>query len=585
MIKSYRAKLLVSYLLIFSLLLILLGGIAYFIFKDRYLQSMEERLVKDAYLVVEMTNYRASNEDITRFYQDICDIAGQGSTRVTIIDREGKVLGDSGGRAATMDIHSSHPEVYTALQGETGIDIRYSETIKKNMLYVAVPLADGQVAGALRMAVPLAQLQDTYQQIVSVLFLAIVVCFLLALLFSFIIGRRFSRSLDAITEAVDDMSAGNLKRRLPHHYGGEMDELALAFNSLGEQIEKNITEVSTVKNRLEAILANTVNGIILIGNDDTITYSNPVAASLLDLQADYLERKYVETIHSYDLLEMIDEAEKRQQAVKRTLVLHTLGARIIEATVLPINNQATSSVDILLVLNDVTAFKRLEKMRKDFVANVSHELKTPVASISGFAETLIDEVGDNPENGKEFARIIYNESQRLANLISDLLELSKLESEAGNIELSITDINQTICESINRMKAFSDLKNIDITFTDNMANIGINTNAYLLDQVLTNLLDNAIKYTPDCGQIVVQLDDMGDKIKISIKDNGMGIPAKDMPRIFERFYRVDKARSSKTGGTGLGLSIVKHALDKLNGEVEVTSTEGSGTTFSFTLPK
>ena len=586
MIKSYRWKLMTSYLLIISLLLILLGGIAYVNFKDYYLHSLEERLTKEAYLVADMTKYRTGVDNVTRSYQDICNIAALDSdSRVTIINTEGLVWGDSSAQFEKMDIHSNRPEVYAALHGQIGVEMRHSDTVNTDMLYVAVPFDDGQSSGAVRMAMPLAELQIIYKQILAVVFFAVLGCIILAFLLTYILAQYLSRPLRDITEAVKDMARGNLKRRTSYHSEDEMGELALAFNEMGQHIEQNMAEIGAVKNRLEALLNNTVNGIMMIGMEGTVTYANPAAVSLLNLRDNFIGRNHAEMINAYELLEMIDEARESRQAVKRSIILHTLGARIIEATVVPIKNQTGSSDDILLVVNDITELKRLEKVRKDFVANVSHELRTPITSISGFAETLLEEGGKNPDNLKEFSRIIYDEAQRLSILINDLLELSKLESDESSANIQRININQKLRESVGRMKTISGRRNIDIAYHENVNNVEINSDPHLIDQIMMNILDNAIKYSPDGGQIEVELEELNDRIKVSVKDNGVGIPPQDIPRVFERFYRVDKARSRKTGGTGLGLSIVKHALDKLNGQVTVESTEGRGSLFSFSLPK
>jgi len=586
MIKSYRWKLMTSYLLIISLLLILLGGIAYVNFKDYYLQSLEERLTKEAYLVAEMIKYRTGDDNVTRTYQDICNIAAQDSdSRVTIINTEGLVWGDSSAQFEKMDIHSNRPEVYAALHGQIGVEMRHSDTVNTDMLYVAVPFDDGKTKGAVRMAMPLAELQIIYKHILSVVLMTVLGCIILAFLLNYIMAQYLSRPLRDITEAVKDMARGNLKRRTSHHSEDEMGELALAFNEMGQHIEQNMAEIGAVKNRLEALLNNTVNGIMMIGMGGIVTYANPAAVCLLNLRDNFIGRNHTEMINAYELLEMIDEARESRQAVKRSIILHTLGARIIEATVVPIKNQTGSSDDILLVVNDITELKRLEKVRKDFVANVSHELKTPITSISGFAETLLEEGGENPDNLKEFSRIIYDEAQRLSILINDLLELSKLESDESSANIQRINISQKLRESVGRMKTISERRNIDIAYHENVNNVEINSDPHLIDQIMMNLLDNAIKYSPDGGQIEVELEELNDRIKVSVKDNGIGIPPQDIPRVFERFYRVDKARSRKTGGTGLGLSIVKHALDKLNGQVTVESTEGRGSLFSFSLPK
>ena len=586
MFKSYRAKLVAAFLAVIALLLILLGGLGYVNFKNYYLSNLEARLTQEAYLVADMTQYRAGETTTSRSYQDICKAAAKDSAnRVTIINKEGIVLGDSQVDPATLDNHSSRPEVYAALHGQIGLDIRYSDTLNMNMLYVAVPFTNEELSGAVRMAMPLAELQGIYNNALAGIMLAALLCGLAAVLLSFVLAQYFSRPLRDITAAVQDMAAGNLKRRTFIHTADEMGILSQAFNDMGQHIEQSMHEVSEVKNRLEAILHNTVNGVVLISPDDRVDYTNPIAISLLGLGGNCTGRKYMEIIASYEILAIIDEAKTSRKPVKRNIILHNLGAKIIEANVVPTAGVDVSKPAILLVLNDITEMKHLEQVRKDFVANVSHELKTPVASISGFAETLLAERGKDPDSVVEFSGIIYNEAQRLAHLINDLLELSKLEADEFRVNLQKINVDNVVSAAVERIAKPAGLRNIRINYAGPGNILELDSDPELIDLIMMNLLDNAVNYSADGGLIEVGLEDLGDKVKMSVKDNGIGIPDKEIGRIFERFYRVDKARSRKTGGTGLGLAIVKHSVENLKGQVQVESSLDKGSTFSVILPK
>jgi two-component system phosphate regulon sensor histidine kinase PhoR len=381
------------------------------------------------------------------------------------------------------------------------------------------------------------------------------------------------------------MAGGNYSRRISVHSDDELGVLAHAFNNMGQHIEQNLHQISEVKNRLEAILSNTVNGIMLIGHDGRLIYANPAAVALLGLGEDFIGRNYTESIAAYELLCMIDEAKVSLQSIKRSIVLHTRGGNIAEANVVPIINNGVSSQDILLVLNDITEMKRLEQVRKDFVANVSHELKTPVSAISGFAETLLDEGISDQFNAVEFTRIIYDEAQRLTHLINSLLTLSKLESEPVSLNMQIIDLNSLMATTAARMNNLAGLKNITINYYDRGEAANLKSDPELIEQIMINLLDNAIKYSSEGNIIELILEESADRVIIKVKDHGTGIPAAELPRIFERFYRVDKARSRKTGGSGLGLAIVKHLVENLHGQIAVESTIGTGTVFSVTLFK
>lgn len=586
MFNSYRAKLIGAFLVVIALLLILLGGLGYNTYKRSYLDNMQTRLIQEARLVSDMTRFRTGAGAVPRSYQEICDTAARDSdTRVTIIDAGGMVLGDSQVEPSALDNHSSRPEVFSALRGQTGVDIRYSDTLAMNMLYVAVPFSDAENSGAVRLALPLAELQAIYDNALTAILLAALLCGLIATGLGLYLAQRFSHPLQETTRAVRDMAGGNLRRRISIHTGDEMEELARAFNDMGQRVQHNMDEITEVRNYLQAILDNTVNGILMIGAGDRVVYANPVAASLLALGQDFTNRKYVEIVSVYDLLAMIDAARATRRSVRDSLVLHALGARMLEVNVVPIDASDPARPDILVVMNDITEMKHLEQVRKDFVANVSHELKTPVASISGFAETLLAEGGHNPATVTEFARIIYQESQRLARMISDLLELSKLEADAFKLELETIDMDKLVEEAVNRMSTSAGFKDIEVDYRHPGHPLLLTSDPDMLDMIVTNLLDNAVNYSPEGGHITISLQDQGDRVMLSVQDNGIGIPARDLTRIFERFYRVDKARSRKTGGTGLGLSIVKHGVENLQGQVTVESVEGGGSTFYVHLPK
>ena len=585
MTRSYRWKLFAACMAAISLLLVLLAGLGFVAFKNYYLSNLEARLVNEANLVADMTSYRQGDGTGIRSYQDICISAARDSaSRITIIDADGVVLGDSEASPGQLDNHSSRPEVYSALHGDTGVQIRYSDTLAMDMLYVAVPFNNADKKGAVRLAMPLADLQSIYNHALTGLLGIALLCALLALLLSFALSRYFARPLQSITDAVQDMARGNLKRRINLHSTDELGILAQNFNEMGQHIEASIAEISAVKNRLEAIFSNTVNGIMLIGHDGLLVYANPAAMALLSLEDTFIGRRYTEIIAAYEILAMIDEAVKSKQPVKRTVFLRRRSDRIVELNVVPVVYKDMASQDLLLILNDITALKHLEQVRKDFVANVSHELKTPVATISGFAETLLEE-GQESANVEEFTKIIYDEAQRLTNLINGLLTLSRLESDQVLPNIQKVNMNALIADISARMTKLAGLSDIKIVCHLPEQAVWLDSDPELIDPILVNLLDNAIKYSSAGSQIEVGLEDGPDRMVIIVKDNGMGIPAAELPRIFERFYRIDKARSRKTGGSGLGLAIVKHLVENLKGDIEVSSAIGQGSTFRITLFK
>ncbi|CFX54497.1 Signal transduction histidine kinase, core [Syntrophomonas zehnderi OL-4] len=581
MFNSFRRKLTVSYLALIILLLIIAGGLVFTSFRQYYLHNLETRLTREAYLIADMVAYAESNHN--QRMQELADTASRdNATRVSIIDRDGVVLGDSQFDSTQMEIHKSRPEVYQALRGEVGVAMRYSTTEKVKLLYVAVPQASG---GVVRIAMPLAELTAINKHILFNLFLVLLISAVLAAILSSLMAKKFSGPLDDITDVIKEMADGNLTRRVSYQGIDELSILAESYNRMADSIEQGINEISEVKNRLEALLENSVNGILMVGGDGRISYINPVAISLLGLQENVIGRNKNEVINDYEIIAAIDRARKDLQPVRQEKVLHILGGKTVEMNIVPILSEDEAFQGILVILNDISELKRLEQVRKDFVANVSHELKTPLAAISGFAETLLDEEGEKSNHVSEFSRIIFDETQRLNRLVNGLLELSRMESEKMELNVLPVDIGEVVQNTLNAVQQQHQSVNICFDYIPPPAGIVIDSDPVLISQVLSNLLDNAIKYSPKGGRIQVEVLDYADRVEINVVDQGIGIPSQEIPRIFERFYRVDKARTRKTGGTGLGLAIAKHLLENLGGQISVQSTVAQGSKFTCTLFK
>ncbi len=585
--NSFRWRLAATYLLIITSVLLISGLILSLTFKEYYFSNIESNLIYEARLVAEMTGFYDESEELVPFMQNICKLAARETdTRITIIDKNGKVLGDSSFDSNELELHKNRPEVFQALQGETGIVSRYSTTAGVNMLYIAVEAGNNDFSGVVRLSMPIDELEANYRHLQYIIMLAILFTGVLAMGISFKLADRFSMPIRSITETVKEMARGNLKKRAYYNSDDELGILTAAVNSMAEYLDNSINEISEVKTRLETVLDNTVNGILMLDIEGRLSYANPMALSLLSIDLNFAGKKHVELINNYQIIELIDEVKEKGEAVRKQVVLHTLGEKVVEVNAVLIDNKETNSREgVLLVLNDITETKRLEQVRKDFVANVSHELKTPVASITGFAETLLSEVGDCSENVQEFSKIIYDESQRLKRIINGLLELSRLESGHFAIKKEEINIAVLIKNVIDTVKNTANSNKVLIDFDSPEEEVFINADADLIFQVLLNLLDNAIKYSPEDKTVRVYLQGDEKELRVSVADQGDGIPEKEVKRIFERFYRVDKARSRKTGGTGLGLAIVKHLVENHGGQVGVENINGEGTRFYFTLPK
>lgn len=588
MFKSFQRQLVSTYLLIIFATLLVTGIVLMMLIKNIYYDSITSSLLNETRLVSEiMAGFEgAHQEEASAFAQQVSQTAGANTdTRVTIINRDGKVLGDSMYDPATLDLHDTRPEVYKALHGETGIATRYSSTAEVQMLYVALPLKEGAIQGVVRLSKPLPDLNRIYRSLLYVLLLAMLLTGLVAVAASFRIADYIARPVKKISQTLEEITRGDLKQRLHIQEPEDMSKLSQVINNMAESLETNINEISSMKNRLEAVLDNTVNGIFMVDREGLLMYVNPVACRLLGLCGDYMGRKHVEVIRNYDLVAMIDGVKSSLRPVKKVIVFPAGGERLLETNAVPLlDRQDMYSEGVLVVLNDITELKKLEQVRRDFVANVSHELKTPIATISGFAETLKDEGCSSPEHAREFSSIIYYEAQRLSRIVNGLLELSRLESGKADLHLEEVNLVDIICNAINIIEQGQD-RSANIVFKQPDEPAMVEGDWDLLVQVMLNLLDNAVKYSPKNSPIEVKLEDRGEELKVLVSDQGEGIPEQEVSRVFERFYRVDKARSRKTGGTGLGLAIVKHLVENHYGRVGVESTYGQGTTFSFTLPR
>lgn len=396
--------------------------------------------------------------------------------------------------------------------------------------------------------------------------------------------QSFLHSIEYITEAEKDLAGGNFKRRISYAANDEFTAIIDAFNQMAAYVEGVVNEISEVRLRFETLVENSVNGIMVVDPEDCIVYVNPVAMRLLEMRRSDVGHKYVEAIQEYDIINSLDSAREQDRIVSRELVMHVLGGKTVQMSAMPLKTPESLNLGLLLILNDISELKRLETVRKDFIANVSHELKTPVSSIKGYAETILGDPAISDETRQEFLKIIYDETSRLSTMINSLMELTRLETFQFGVNKTDIDLTCVVRTSLDIMKKRSYLKTIGLKYQGPADSLVINSDPDMINQVLVNLLENAINYSPEGTEIKVQLENENDRIKISVADQGCGIPEREQSRIFERFYRVDKDRSRKTGGTGLGLSVVKHMVENLGGSVGVSSVAGQGATFYFYLP-
>jgi len=518
----------------------------------------------------------------------LCKKIGQSTaTRVTVILPDGKVVGDSEQNPEAMGNHMDRPEVLTAVSGETGSSQRYSRTLEKRMMYVALPIEKaGKIRAILRTSIPLTHIDAELRSIQGSIAFGGILIAALASLICLYVSRRISQPIEKLRKGAESFAKGDLAHRLPLPSTRETAALAEAMNFMAARMEKRIEAEINQRNEMEAILSSMTEGVIAVDMDDHILSFNQGATDIVKGLKDTSKGQGLpEVIRNLQFQNFIKRAVEDNASICEDIILYQAHQRIVNVHATPMHNLRDDRIGTLLVLNDVTRLRHLEKMRQDFVANVSHEIKTPLTAIKGFVETLQSGAKDHPDEASRFISIIAKHADRLEAIISDLLQLSRIEkeNEARQIQFSEGPLRNILKSSIQICQAKAEGKKIDLALSCDDA-LSATVNAALLEQALINLIDNAIKYSGEEGRIVVKAEKGAEELSISIQDNGIGISKTHLPRLFERFYRVDKARSREQGGTGLGLAIVKHIVKAHGGHVTVESERGKGSTFTIHLP-
>jgi two-component system, OmpR family, phosphate regulon sensor histidine kinase PhoR len=410
---------------------------------------------------------------------------------------------------------------------------------------------------------------------------------LLIFVLGFNIKKRYTKPIEAATNVAIELSKGNYRARTYVDHRKETSMLSNAINQLAKNLQEILKTQEMQQDRLSTLIESMGSGLMLIDNRGYISLINKAYIEIFDVNSeDYLSKQYYDVIEHKEITVLIEEIFMTERKVKRQLLLAIgIVRRYFEVAGSPIIGTQNEWKGVLLVFHEITELKKLEQMRKDFVANVSHELKTPITSIKGFSETLLDGAMKDEATLESFLRIILNESDRLQELIEDLLDLSRIEQQGFHLNIEELEIVILLDEIITLLRGKAEEKNILLHIAPIAAPIFIRGDYSRLKQVFINLLSNAITYTPAGGYVEIDVKENEEKVYIQIKDTGIGVEMEEIPRIFERFYRVDKARSRNSGGTGLGLAIVKHIVEAHKGSISVTSVKEKGTTFTITLEK
>ena len=523
--------------------------------------------------------------------------------RLTFIGTDGTVWGDTerdGQALRAMDNHLERPEVQEALKNGRGIRDRYSDTTQTEFRYFALPIhqtvdtenpqGEETLIGICRVALPMEDVNTAIGNLRRIALLASVAGLILVIVFSVFSTGAIIKPIEKLTQMTQSLAAGNINSRVPVDSRNELGQLSRNFNLMADRVQEQIDKISEEQRRSETILTKMGEGVLLVNGVSEITYANPTAISMLELPDVYIGKALIEINRIPELQALLKKAEQTETVAFAEIQLGNLREPEAEVTVVPVS----AGQEYIIVIHDVTKERQLERIRADFVANVSHELRTPLTTIRGYAETLLGEDSVRTKTGEQFLVKILNHSARLSRLVSVLLELSRLELGEVELKRSPCSLNTFYEPILDVFEPLLEESGLVLKWEIPEEFPKVNVDQQLFMQIFVNLIDNAIKYTPDGGTITVSAEAdtseiigpniTSEEIIVHVKDTGIGIPMESQPRVFERFYRVDKGRAQEMGGTGLGLAIVKHIVLRHNGRIWLDSVLGQGSVFHVAVP-
>ena len=577
-----------AFLALLASVLLAVGFFAQRAFRDDYERAGFEQLTAIARIAQAgppqwTPAHPGQPEDFAPLREWVGQIAASG-VRVTVITADGRVLADSQSDPQTMENHATRPEVVEAMAKGDGRSIRHSVTINRDLLYYAV--RQNTAAGPpiiLRFALPLETVDETLSSFRRRLWLASFFILLIAGGISLLFSRSFTGRVERLKDFSRRVAEGDFRPLAREGSGDAIEALGISLNRTAARLDRTIQTLTEERNLSSAILGSMVEGVAVVNGSERLVFANPGFAEILSLDVPPTSGSaLVEVVRQTELLEAVRQVLRGEPRVQSEIVTGTLRQHHFAITVAAV--RAGDTTGAVVVLHDITELRRLERVRRDFVANVSHEFRTPLTAIQGFAETLLAGAIDDPQNRTRFLEIILEHSRRLARLTEDLLMLSKMDAERLELEirrLSVSQLIESCLETAQRRAAEKDLR-ISVNTPQRLPDIAGDRRR--LAEVLQNLLDNAIQYTLPGGQIMLSAEAVEDEVVLTVSDTGIGIPQADQPRIFERFYRVDVARSREAGGTGLGLAIAKHLVEVHGGRLWVDSEVGQGSQFHFSVP-
>lgn len=586
--SKFLWKLYASYVALIFISTAIVGGLIIRETERDSLEEIQQSLANHAILLKELAKNSLKEPYNSVLQERIHDIGKEIKTRLTVIGADGAVIADSEKEPSGMDNHADRPEVMAARSHGSGAVTRFSNTVGTRMMYLAIPVKkDGQITGYVRASLALFTIDERIKRVRAIVALGAGVSVLVALILGFFMARGLALPITSMTSAAGKMACGDYNQRLSITGNDEISKLSMAFNQMAENCQLRMETIITDKNKLAAVLSGMVEGVVAVDCDERVLHMNSAAGRILSVSPpESVNMPMWGVIRTPDVCETIAGTMRKASEIRSELrLVVSQRDKVIEVLSSPIMDGEGTLVGAVAVLHDVSELKRLEAVRRDFVANVSHELKTPITAVRALIETLIDDKKMDAEKHERFLEKIKNQSVRLSAIVTDLIALSQLESENVNLlQCKTFDLINTVSESAKALLPVAEERDITVEIKLPESPVNIAGDEEALCQVTRNLLDNALKYTPQGGRVKVSVKRDGGYAVIEVEDTGIGIEPGERHRIFERFYRVDKARSRELGGTGLGLSIVRHILISHGGKVSVDSIPGSGSTFRVCLP-
>jgi len=583
--KQLRRRILGFFILIF----IIFSIIFLFAFRDnvRDQSIQQQKDTTQAQLLTLISQITRQGQEDTSIINQLGMASDYIEERITLIDVNGEVIYDSHFDVSELENHGNRSEVQAALDEEsTSTSFRASTTAETDLIYAASPIynSNDSLIGVLRFSKNLNEINTLTNEIARFLLFFIIISFALTLIFTQYWTKKTSRPIEQIRKVTNRLSQQDYDARYTSKSYTEIDDLGSTVNHLAENLNQQTYEIMQNDKRINELLQNLIIGVLLINENREINIVNPRVNEILgvDLYGN-VGRDYNELIQSADLVRLIERAIRKGKTQNAELTLYLQNERIVDVNVVPITGRNSEQSNYLILLYDITEIRRLEKVRTDFVANASHELRTPITALKGFSETLLDGAMDDREVLVEFLNIMHKESTRLDSMVQDILQLSKLEQKPAPDASERIEVRPVIEEVVQILNQKADLKNIQCSILGS-EKVQATVNQDEFKQVMLNLVGNAISYTSEGGEVKVHLSESEREAVIQVEDNGIGIPKEDQTRIFERFYRVDKARSRNAGGTGLGLSIVKWMIEGMDGRIELKSEVNKGSIFTIYLP-